>query len=159
MCLVLTCIDRIVYMFCCIDCLKFMVLSFLIFQLRQKSLAHSIGVTLATNSLSVPSSPSKDSKAATLGPSTIRSMSRPTLLQTSSSTQEFRGRSPHSLPRGASSAAVSLPTTNRHTLQRHIQSTNYLKKVSVCVRERGNERERENSVEGCSYDSSGIRLK
>ena len=111
-----------------------------IFQLRQKSLARSIGVTLVTNSVSVPSSPSKDSKAATLGPSSIRNMSRPPLVQASSSTQEFRGRTPLSLPRGASSAAVSLPTTSRHTLQRHIHSTNNLKKV--CERERERERER-----------------
>ena len=102
---------------------------FVYFQLRQKSLARSIGVTLATNSLSAPSSPSKDSKSATLGPSTIRNMSRPSFLHPSSYTQEFRGRNPLSLPRGASSAAVSLPATNRHTLQRHIQSTTNLKKV------------------------------
>ena len=98
------------------------------FQLRQKSLARSIGVTLATNSLSAPPSPSKESKSATLGPSSIRTASRPPLVHPSSSTHEFRGRVPLSLPRGASSAAVSLPVGSRHTIHRHTYH-NGLKKV------------------------------
>ena len=85
-------------------------------------------MTLATNSLSAPPSPSKESKSATLGPATIRSSSRPPIIHPSSSTQEFRGHV-SSVPRGVSSPAVSLPVGSRQAVLRHMHYTHHIKKV------------------------------
>jgi len=85
-------------------------------QLRQKTLARSIGVTLV-NSMSAPASPNVKEKSATLGPSTIRPSQRPSITP-SASTHEFRGDPGISLPKQLSAATMSLPSSGVHLTSR-----------------------------------------